>query len=81
MPLYIYLCPECDIELEELRAAWRVDDPVECPICHGLCLRQVANIASPARQDPAPIRYASPEQVARAMHGPACSCCRPRRRS
>ena len=36
MPLYVSGYPECVIELEELDPAWRADDPVACPICHGL---------------------------------------------
>ncbi len=77
MPLYVYECPECEIELEELRPAWRADEPVECPICHGLCVRTVS--IAHTRRPPQPI-YASPQQVARVVHGLDCACCRPRRR-
>lgn len=42
MPLYVYGYPECVIELEELDPAWRADDPVECPVCHGLCTTSLA---------------------------------------
>lgn len=78
MPLYVYECPECEIELEELRPAWRADDPVECPVCHGLCLRVASTFHT--RRAPEPI-YATPAHVARVMHGRDCSCCRPRRRA
>lgn len=79
MPLYVYGCPECEIVLEELRPVWRADDPVECPVCHGLCLREVSRFYTPAPARPMPV-YATPQQVARAVHGSDCSCCRPRRR-
>ncbi|NJO81392.1 MAG: zinc ribbon domain-containing protein [Blastochloris sp.] len=79
MPLYVYSCPECAIEIEELRPAWRADDPVECPICLSLCIREFSTFSTPSRSPSAPI-YASPQQVARAVHGPDCGCCRPRRR-
>jgi putative FmdB family regulatory protein len=46
MPLYVYGCPECEIELEELRPAWRADDPVECPVCHGLCTREFSTFST-----------------------------------
>lgn len=74
MPLYVYGCPECEIELEELRPAWRADEPVECPICHGFCTRELSTFNTRSRQPSAPI-YGSPQQVARA-HGPGCPCCR-----
>ena len=79
MPLYVYDCPECAIELEELRPAWQADDPVECPVCHGLCIRTFSSFSTRSQNQQAPI-YASPQQVARAAHGSDCSCCRPRRR-
>jgi len=79
MPLYVYDCPECEIELEELRPAWRADDPVECPVCHGLCTRALSMFSTRSRSPQSPI-YASPQQVARAFHGFDCDCCRARRR-
>lgn len=79
MPLYVYTCPECEIELEELRPAWRADDPLECPVCHGLCVREFRSFNVRSRAAAAPI-YASPRQVAQVLHGLDCSCCRPRRR-
>jgi putative FmdB family regulatory protein len=80
MPLYAYTCPECEIEIEELRPAARADDPVECPVCHGLCTRDISSFSFRSRSAPTPV-YASPQQVARALHGPGCPCCTPRRRS
>lgn len=80
MPLYTYTCPECEIEIEELRPSWRADEPVECPVCHGLCVRDLSSFSIRSRNAPKPV-YASPEQVRRALHGPGCPCCIPRRRS
>jgi putative FmdB family regulatory protein len=79
MPLYIYGCPECEIEIEELRPAERADDNVECPICHGLCLRELSRFSAHVNS-PSPPIYAAPQQVARAVHLPDCACCTPRRR-
>lgn len=79
MPLYVYGCDECEIELEELRPAWRADEPVECPVCHEFCTRELSRFSTRSRS-PQTLMYASPQQVSRATHGPDCSCCRPRRR-
>jgi putative FmdB family regulatory protein len=79
MPLYVYSCPECEIELEERRSTLQMDDPVECPVCHGLCIRDMSHFSVRSRNVSAPI-YATPQQVAQAAHGPNCGCCRPRRR-
>lgn len=34
MPLYEYVCPECDARFEELRPASRMDEPARCPGGH-----------------------------------------------
>lgn len=78
MPIYVYECPECDIELEELRPVWQADIPVECPICHGWCTRVVSTFHTRRQTEPV---YATPAQIARVVHGLDCSCCRPRRHS
>ncbi len=69
MPLYTYTCPECEIEIEELRPAARADDLVESPVCHGLCTRDISSFSFRSRSAPTPV-YASPQHVARALHGP-----------
>jgi putative FmdB family regulatory protein len=75
MPLYVYSCDECEIELEELRSAFQADDPVECPICHGLCVRAVSNFSTRSRSAEATI--VPPAGSRRAMaHPPSCRCCR-----
>jgi putative FmdB family regulatory protein len=79
MPLYVYACHDCEIEVEELRPVERADDPVECPICHGLCVRALPIVAigrTAAPSAPAPV-YGS---VPAGYHGLACGCCAPRRR-
>lgn len=34
MPLYEYLCPECETTFERLRPMAQADDPVRCPEGH-----------------------------------------------
>lgn len=55
MPIYVYGCPTCDVLLEELRPVELADfPPVECPACHGLCVREMAtfNIGGRAVERP-----------------------------
>lgn len=80
MPLYVYACPECEIELEERRPAWRADDPVECPVCHGLCTRELSRFHAHVR-DAGPSPLASPLPIATVAFRSTCDCCQPRRRT
>jgi putative FmdB family regulatory protein len=86
MPLYIYGCRTCDIAIEELRPMELADfPPVECPVCHALCEREVAlfNIASGVaepRSEPEMLSNVSadssvPEGVIDIRHAPGCPCC------
>lgn len=85
MPLYTYACPECEIELEELRPADQSDwPPVECPICHGLCKRTISLFSVRSRSQGADprltdlIRTLDPAAArGSSAHGPSCPCCRP----
>ena len=74
MPIYVYVCPECDVLVEERRPLGAADfPPVECPVCHGLCEQQMATFsinrgaAAPEGDGAA----AGPE----AGHPPGCPCC------
>jgi putative FmdB family regulatory protein len=78
MPLYVYSCPDCEIELEELRPSSRVDDPVECPVCHGLCTRDLTTFSMGRSSSSGSASEA--QQPARTWaHAAGCSCCMPRR--
>jgi putative FmdB family regulatory protein len=35
MPIYEYICRDCEIKFEVLRSFSRADDPIECKICEG----------------------------------------------
>lgn len=41
MPLYVYSCPECDLEIEERRPIKRADDTLLCPVCGTECARVI----------------------------------------
>lgn len=79
MPLYVYECADCEIEVDELRPADKADALVECPICHGLCTRTFSAFAigrHAAAPEPTPV-YG---RVPASYHGVGCGCCVPRRR-
>ena len=79
MPLYVYSCPTCDVVLDELRPMELADwPPVECPVCHGLCEREVSRVTILSTGARAAVE-ALADGVAGvpefAEHGPDCSCC------
>jgi putative FmdB family regulatory protein len=84
MPLYVYGCPRCDVLIEELRPSELADfPPVECPVCHGLCQREMTTVNVLRERRPA---YAAANDDAMAPeatsltfpHLPDCPCCGPR---
>jgi putative FmdB family regulatory protein len=79
MPMYVYACPDCEVVLEERRAMEMADwPPVECPVCHGLCERQMALVNVIRRAAPG---VATESVDVPMLHGPDCPCCGGFRRS
>ncbi|MCW5874320.1 MAG: zinc ribbon domain-containing protein [Anaerolineales bacterium] len=71
MPLYSFSCPDCLIEVEELRSISQADAPLACPVCQGECQRglSLAALSSAAQSADTP----SAKTVRR--HPAACRCC------
>ena len=72
MPIYVYTCASCTLEIEERRPISKADDPIACPICQENCSRSITtfSIGSGRREkDPA----ATPKRTHRAC----CPCCSP----
>ncbi|MDW8054210.1 MAG: FmdB family zinc ribbon protein [Anaerolineae bacterium] len=69
MPLYVYVCPACGVEVEELRPAARADDPVDCPVCNARCERGVSLFAVSSGQKEKDTTRRKPK------HRPGCPCC------
>lgn len=76
MPIYVYECAVCDVQVEELCARERADDPVECPLCHALCGRVLSVFAVGHRGSSEVVSG----EVPRSVHGMGCSCCTFQRR-
>jgi len=72
MPLYRFACPNCDILIEELRPMRFRDGNVECPVCHSLCVPEIAqvNVIGQAKEP-----EAAPDEAAPHPFDPTCSCC------
>jgi len=66
MPLYEYVCADCDTKFEELRPLSRIDDPVSCPEGHAAARRVLSRFAALTRD-------AGGE--ARAIGGGGCGGC------
>ncbi len=49
MPLYEYVCNDCDTRFEELRSASRMDESAECPSGHPSSRRVMSMFASMTR--------------------------------
>lgn len=92
MPLYAYICPTCDVVLEERRHVELADwPPVECPVCHGLCEREIALVnlhfdrTSRGNSDEhggvvLEETDDEPTGAVNVLHAPGCPCCNGRRR-
>jgi len=49
MPLYEYVCNDCDTRFEELRPASRMGEPAECPSGHPSSRRVMSTFAAMSR--------------------------------
>ncbi len=49
MPLYEYVCPDCESRFEELRPLGRMDDPARCPKGHAAGQRVLSVFAAVSR--------------------------------
>jgi putative FmdB family regulatory protein len=46
MPIYEYICPECNTKFEQLRPLSQSDQPAECPKCKKPARRQLSTFAA-----------------------------------
>lgn len=76
MPLYVYTCPDCEIEVEEMRPMSQADDRLACPLCAGPCTRALTTFTiGSGRREVSPVSSAPAR-----THAAGCLCCAPRRR-
>jgi len=78
MPIYVYYCAECDLEIEEMRPIALADEPMWCPACGSECRRVPALFAGlSGGQNESP---AAATPAGKPIHRPGCPCCMPIRR-
>ena len=79
MPIYIYTCPECELEIEEMRPMSQADAPMWCPACGAECGRGLTSFAAVAGRARGEVREAATPTGTR-IHRSGCPCCYPIRR-
>jgi putative FmdB family regulatory protein len=76
MPIYVYACPECELEIEEMRPMAQADAPMWCPACGAECGRGITNFAAVAgRARGESQAVATP--TGQSIHRAGCACCYP----
>jgi putative FmdB family regulatory protein len=74
MPLYLYTCRTCELEMEELYPLGQAPERgIRCPLCGGYFMREIARVNIGATGRPAATRPAAAETP----HGINCPCCSP----
>ena len=71
MPVYEYLCRECDTVFEARRSMAEADAPLTCPDGHGRVARRLSVFASTGRASSAP---AAPTRSGPGPCGAGCGC-------
>ena len=80
MPLYEYVCPECDALWEERRSIAAADDPAICPVCKSDAERQISRFLYD-RGDQLDVLPSVPNfATGSRAHARGCACCVPFRR-
>ncbi len=75
MPLYVYTCRTCELELEELHPLGQAPQrSIRCPLCGGYFERDIALFHVNGRK--AVSIETGPGRVIN--HGVNCACCTPR---
>ena len=82
MPIYVYTCRTCELEMEELYPLGEAPERgIRCPLCGGYFERDVALFHVGGRSQVVKLAPSAMEpREARLNHGVNCPCCLPTRR-
>jgi len=75
MPIYEYLCPQCNLKFELLRSLSQSNEAVSCPYCHDCAERIFSTFASFPKSSEGvstPIGGSSPCSTCSAISCAAC---------
>jgi len=76
MPLYLYECATCELEMEELHPMGQAPDhSIRCPLCGGRFARVIAQVQIGGRSAQPSISSGVDPQF---RHNSECICCHPR---
>lgn len=74
MPLYLYTCRTCELEMEELFPLGQAPEQgIRCPLCGNYFMRAIARFNVGVRSQLAIDRQAATD----VHHGVNCQCCSP----
>lgn len=76
MPLYVYSCPTCEIEVEELRPMKDATMPFVCPVCHKIGVREITSFTLWRGGSQQHNQADTSDSWPRSFHGGDCVCCR-----
>ena len=74
MPMYVYACGSCGIEVQERRKMSQIDDPLACPLCSQNCSRAITAFSIGSGFKEAAPASDKPKRA----HRVGCPCCVPR---
>jgi putative FmdB family regulatory protein len=76
MPIYEYVCPECDSAFELLRSLSEADKEADCPHCHKPARRKISTFACFSTSDSGvPTRIAGTGSSCDSCNSGSCSTC------
>jgi putative FmdB family regulatory protein len=76
MPIYEYVCPECDSKFELLRPLSQADEEASCPSCHKPARRKLSTFACFSTSDSGvPTRIAGTGSSCDSCSASNCSTC------
>jgi len=73
MPIYEYICPDCELKFEELRPHSRAEEDAPCPSCHKSARRKMSTFRSSVKTSFGD--YAAMAESMAQSGGSSCSGC------
>jgi putative FmdB family regulatory protein len=73
MPIYAYICHECELEEEQIHPVGQAPETLYCPLCGGSFVRSMSLFQVKALS---PLATAPDPAAGERRHTPGCVCCR-----